>query len=184
MRMEFARESAFGSGSARGSCCRAPARSTRTRARPSCRWPKLDHQAGRAPAGKRGWTAMSLVLALLGALRAALGTRTDLVLENWRSDSRSPCSATARSDFGSVPSIACSGCGSRSGGHGGARRSMSSSLGPSFGGTGKASARSGTGNRDAVEPVVRRSLPISPSSSVPWPSPIPSGARRESMASS
>jgi hypothetical protein len=40
----------------------------------------------------------------------------------WRYDSNSPCSAAARSDLGLVPSIASSGCGSRSDGHGGARR--------------------------------------------------------------
>src|SRR2546422_332525 len=49
---------------------------------------------------------------------------------------------------------------------------------------GRASVRSGTGSRGAVEPVVRPSIRRSPSSSAPWPSPIPSGARRASMASS
>src|SRR5207253_10897292 len=48
----------------------------------ACRWPELDLHAGRRSAGRRGWTAMHLVLALLGALCAALGARTDLVLEN------------------------------------------------------------------------------------------------------
>ena len=67
---------------------------------------------------------MHLVLALLGALRAGLGARTDLVLENLAYDSNSPCSVAARSALGSAPSIDSSGYGSRSGGRGGARRSM------------------------------------------------------------
>src|SRR2546426_10106236 len=54
--------------------CRTP--------RAGCRWPELDLHAGRRSAGRRAWAAMHLVLALLGALRAALGARTDLVLEN------------------------------------------------------------------------------------------------------
>src|SRR6267378_2781374 len=45
-------------------------------------------------------------------------------LRTWRSDSSSPYSVAARSALGSVASIASSGYGSRSGGHGGARRSM------------------------------------------------------------
>ena len=51
---------------------------------------------------------MSLVLALLGALRAALGPARTSFLRTWRYDSNSPCSA-ARSDLGSVHSIASSG---------------------------------------------------------------------------
>src|SRR2546422_10245396 len=42
------------------------------------RSPRLDD----GPAACEPWTAMSLALALLGALRAALRTRTDLALEN------------------------------------------------------------------------------------------------------
>src|SRR3989441_8981477 len=42
------------------------------------RSPRLDD----GPAACERWTAMSLALALLGALRAALRTRTDLALEN------------------------------------------------------------------------------------------------------
>src|SRR2546428_10447448 len=42
------------------------------------KYPRLDD----GPAACEPWTAMSLALALLGALRAALRTRTDLALEN------------------------------------------------------------------------------------------------------
>src|SRR5256712_306785 len=43
---------------------------------------KTRPEAGRRARGVQPWGAMSLVLALLGALRAALRTRTDLTLEN------------------------------------------------------------------------------------------------------
>jgi len=68
---------------------------------------------------------MSLIVTLLGALRAALRTRTDLALENLALRSNSPCSAVARRDRGSDASIALSGCASLAVGQGGARRSMS-----------------------------------------------------------
>src|SRR5437016_4734368 len=48
-----------------------------------------------------------------------------LRLRIWRSGNNSPCSATARSDRGSGPSTAPSGCGSLGSGPGGARHSMS-----------------------------------------------------------
>ena len=44
--------------------------------------PKLDRGTGRAVGIERRWSAMSLVLALLGAARAALRTHTNLALEN------------------------------------------------------------------------------------------------------
>src|SRR5712664_550032 len=47
-----------------------------------CRLPKLDRGTGRAVGIERRWSAMSLVLALLGAARAALRTHTNLALEN------------------------------------------------------------------------------------------------------
>src|SRR5882724_1878459 len=173
----------------------------------------LDSGRQRSEAGRQ----MPLVFALLGALSAALGARSDFVLENLalrqqlallrRRALRPPIETTfsawttmlprrrpgpvdkvicasGLSDLGSDNSIASSGCGSRSGGRGGAKRSMSFSRRPSFAGTGRASAPSGTGSPDAVEPVDRRSLARLQSSSAPWPSPIPSGARRASMVSS
>src|SRR6202171_2185106 len=48
----------------------------------TCRLPKLDRGTGRAVGIERRWSAMSLVLALLGAARAALRTHTNLALEN------------------------------------------------------------------------------------------------------
>src|SRR6266478_4755477 len=48
----------------------------------TCPLPKLDRGTGRALRIERRWSAMSLVLALLGAARAALRTYTDLALEN------------------------------------------------------------------------------------------------------
>src|SRR5262249_17946776 len=45
-------------------------------------------------------------------------------LRTWPYDNNSPCSVAARSAFGLAPSIDSSGYGSRSGGRGGARRSM------------------------------------------------------------
>src|SRR5712664_1998378 len=88
-------------------------------------WPELDLHAGRRSASRRGWTAMHLVLALLGALRAGLGARTDLVLENLalRQQLALLRRRSKRPRFG-PPSIDSSGYGSRSGGRGGARRSM------------------------------------------------------------
>src|SRR6267378_5560656 len=47
-----------------------------------CRLPKLDRDGGRGDGAERPLAAMSLVLAVLGAARAALRTRTDLALEN------------------------------------------------------------------------------------------------------
>src|SRR6267142_6488582 len=47
-----------------------------------CRLPKPDRGTGRAVGIERRWSAMSLVLALLGAARAALRTHTNLALEN------------------------------------------------------------------------------------------------------
>ncbi len=44
--------------------------------------PKLDSDGGRADGAERPLAAMSLVLAVLGAARAALSTHTDLALEN------------------------------------------------------------------------------------------------------
>lgn len=71
---------------------------------------------------------MSLVLALLGALRASLRTRTDLALENLalrRCGNNSSCFADARSNRNSGASTVSSGYGSPTSGLGGARRSMS-----------------------------------------------------------
>ncbi len=48
----------------------------------ACPLPKLDRSTGRGVRVERRWSAMSLVLALLGAARAALRTHTDLALEN------------------------------------------------------------------------------------------------------
>src|ERR1700682_2225595 len=56
-------------------------RSRRLR-RAACRLPKLDRGTGRAVGIERRWSAMSLVLALLGAARATLSTHTNLALEN------------------------------------------------------------------------------------------------------
>ena len=69
--------------------------------------------AGRWSPVKRACVAMSLLLALLGTLRAALKVRPTSFLRTWRCDSSSPCSAAAPSDLGSVSSTASSGCGSR-----------------------------------------------------------------------
>ena len=134
----------------------------------SLRWTVADREArldGKCPSYSLCWA--------LCALRS--GPAPTSFLRTWRYDSNSPCSAAARSDLGSDDSIASSGCGSRSGGRGGAKRSMSFSRRPSFAGTGRASAPSGTGSPDAVEPVDRRSLARLQSSSAPWPSPFPSG---------
>jgi len=68
---------------------------------------------------------MPVVLALLGALRAALRTRTDLTLENLRSGNSLLCSAVDRSDRNSGASIVSSGCGSLTIGPDGERRSNS-----------------------------------------------------------
>src|SRR5467141_1487683 len=48
----------------------------------SCRLPKLDRDCGRGDGAERALAATSLVLAVLGAARAALRTHTDLALEN------------------------------------------------------------------------------------------------------
>src|ERR1700682_2844711 len=56
-------------------------RSRRLR-RAACRLPKLDRGTGRAVGIERRWSAMSLVLALLGAARATLSTHPTLALEN------------------------------------------------------------------------------------------------------
>src|SRR2546426_8344887 len=97
--------------------CRTP--------RAGCRWPELDLHAGRRSAGRRGWTAMHLVLALLGALGAALGARTDLVLENLALRQQlALLRRRSKRALGLAPSIDSSGYGYRSGGRDGARRSM------------------------------------------------------------
>src|SRR5882724_10075934 len=141
----------------------------------------LDSGRQRSEAGRQ----MPLVFALLGALSAALGARSDFVPENLALRQQlALLRGRALSDLGSDNSIASSGCGSRSGGRGGAKRSMSFSRRPSFAGTGRASAPSRTGSPDAVELVARPSIARLQSSSAPWPSPIPSGARRASMVSS
>src|SRR3989441_5627865 len=143
----------------------------------SLRWTVADREArldGKCPSYSLYWA--------LCALRSG-PVRTSF-LRTWRYDSSSPCSAAARSGLGSDNSIASSGRGSRSGGCGGARRSMSFSRRTSFAGTGRASVPSGTGSRDAVHPVERPSTARLQSSFAPWPSPIPSGARRASMVSS
>src|SRR3989441_12462363 len=143
----------------------------------SLRWTVADREArldGKCPSYSLYWA--------LCALRS--GPARTSFLRTWRYDSSSPCSAAARSGLGSDNSIASSGCGSCSGGCGGARRSMSFSRRPSFAGTGRASAPSGTGSPDAVQPVDRPSTARLQSSFAPWPSPIPSGARRASMVSS
>src|SRR5882762_1058230 len=48
----------------------------------TCRLPKLDRDGGRGDDAERALAATSLVLAVLGAARAALRTHTDLALEN------------------------------------------------------------------------------------------------------
>jgi len=132
----------------------------------------LDSGRQRSEAGRQ----MPLVFALLGALSAALGARSDFVLENLALRQQlALLRRRALSDLGSDNSIASSGCGSRSGGRGGAKRSMSFSRRPSFAGTGRASAPSGTGSPDAVELVDRPSTARLQSSFAPWPSPIPLG---------
>ena len=73
---------------------------------------------------------MSLVFALLGALRASLRTRTDLALENLALRQQLVLLAVARSGRNSGAAIVSSGCGSPAGGLGGARRSMSFALRP------------------------------------------------------
>jgi hypothetical protein len=66
---------------------------------------------------------MSLVIALLGALRASLRTRTDLALENLALRQR--LVLLRRRSKRPQSSIVSSGCGSPPSGLGGARRSMS-----------------------------------------------------------
>ena len=89
----------------------------------SLRWTVADREArlgGKCPSYSLCWARC--------ALRS--GPAPTSFLRTWRYDSNSPCSAAARSDLGSDDSIASSGCGSRSGGRGGAKRSMSFSRRP------------------------------------------------------
>ena len=148
----------------------------------ACPLPKLDRSTGRGVRVERRWSAMSLVLALLGAARAALRTHTDLALENLalRQQLALLRHRSKRPRFGRLDRafwVWLFG-----GGQGGARRSTSFAPKPSFVGIGRAFALSGPGSPDAGERVDRPSAPNLRSSSAPWRSPILSGARRASTA--
>src|SRR5438132_12381871 len=100
---------------------------------------------------------MSIVLALLGALRAALRTCTNLTLENLALRQQLALLRTDRSDHGPGAWIASSGCGSPADGPGGEMRCISFAPRPCFAGTGRASASSGPGNPAMDERVDRPS---------------------------
>src|SRR3989440_7886554 len=127
---------------------------------------------------------MHLVLALLGALRAALGARTDLVLENLalRQQLALLRRRSKRPRFGPLDRLFWIWLSQRWARWREALNVVRSETVIRWHRQGFRAFWNWKSRRGRT--VVRPSIRRSPSSSAPWPSPIPSGARRAFMASS